>query len=726
MKRLLFALTLTVLPLIVFSQNGQYDVRMSLNSYDCSTQQLLIDIDVKASSADSTFRLAEQNYRFSFDTIAIDSIWIMEEGEISGFINHGGGTLGFSLYSVHNLDGSTGENISYNIILQGGDGLLLTETDWVNVGTLSCRILDIDTPMDFKWLKKIDFPPTFISEILNGSNFRVAEGSYVNDIPMGTFDELCSPDCPSGDITLSTQQEVNDFAANYPDCTELTGSLMIQSEDASYYGGITDLSPLSQLTSISGNLEILNNNHDIFSLTGLENLSSVGGNLNISGNDGLFNLVGLENLNTVTGLLNIGANNTLSTLAALENLTTIGDLNIISNYELSICNILPICNYLTNNGSYEISNNGVGCGTAAEISALCNATAVCPPGNVIISSKTELVNYALLYPNCTAIAGNLSVGIDNPFIASLGISELSQITSVGGNMSIIGYGIGGINDITGLTNLTSIGGDLTFDNTTLQSLDGLENLASINGKLVIEDNLDLTDITAIKDIDHTTISDLRIQNNPNLAICNIKSICSYFRDNDTADIDSNATGCGSDTEVIEDCALPVELISLKAYIQEKNAIIYWQTATETNNKGFEIQKSSNGINWESIAWQAGQGNSHSLHEYTHKDSHPFFGKSYYRLKQIDFDGKYTHSEIVEVSYTGGSISIYPNPVKDVLYLSDFNDNIIQNIQIYDHAGKEMSAILSDDQIDISAYAAGIYILRITTQNGVLHQNFLVK
>lgn len=726
MKRLLFALILMMtLPLITFSQNGQYDVRLNLNSYDCSTQQLLVDIDVRASSVDSTFRIAEQNYRFSYDTIAIDSIWIVEEGEISGFINHGGGTLGYSLYNIHDLGGTRGNYVSYNIELQGGDGLLI-ETEWVNVGTLAFSISDADSLLDIEWLTQSDFPRTFIVEKFGAIITAVPEGDYVNDIPIGTFNEVCNPDCPSGDITLRTQQEVNDFALNYPDCTELLGSLIIDSEDGSYYGGITDLSPLSQLTSVGGNLWITNNNHDIFNLTGLENLNSVGGDLSIAGNDGLPSLVGLENLSTVNGQLNISSNNTLSTLAALESLTTIGDLKITSNHGLSICNIPPICNYLTNNGSYEISNNGVGCGTEAEISALCNATAVCPPDHVIIGSQAELSNYALLYPNCTAIAGNLIVGIDNPFILSLGINELSPIISVAGNLSIIGYGIGGINDITDLANLTSVGGDLTFENTTLQSLSGLENLASINGKLVIEDNFDLTDITAIKDIDYTTINDLRIYNNTNLAVCHITSVCGYFKDNDTADIDRNATGCTNDTEVIETCALPIELTYLKAYIEGKNAIIHWQTATETNNEGFEIQKSSDGTAWKKIAWQAGQGNSDTPYEYSYKDSNPFFGTSYYRLKQIDFDGKYSHSEIVEVNYAGGSISIYPNPVKKTLYISDLNDINIKEIQIYNQEGKRIETSIANQQIDVSTLAAGIYILKMTTSNGVLHHNFLVE
>lgn len=132
--------------------------------------------------------------------------------------------------------------------------------------------------------------------------------------------------CPNGSILLSTQAEVNAFPR---DCETLFGDLIIEgvSENAIY-----DLSPLQSLKTVSGNINIINNN-SITALYGLHNLESVE-ELNIIGNGGLVSLNGLGKLKRVTNL-NIGENNQLTTLSGLEELKTIsGNLYIFDNENL--------------------------------------------------------------------------------------------------------------------------------------------------------------------------------------------------------------------------------------------------------------------------------------------------------------------------------------------------------------------------------------------------------
>ena len=109
--------------------------------------------------------------------------------------------------------------------------------------------------------------------------------------------------CPNQDITLTSQEEVDAFAANYPGCTELLEGLIIQEDNTS----ITDLSGLSQVTLVNGDLKI-SFNYALTSLSGLENITSIGGELRISRNDILPNLIGLDNVTTVGGLLDIWNN----------------------------------------------------------------------------------------------------------------------------------------------------------------------------------------------------------------------------------------------------------------------------------------------------------------------------------------------------------------------------------------------------------------------------------
>src|SRR5690606_19456474 len=99
--------------------------------------------------------------------------------------------------------------------------------------------------------------------------------------------------CPPGGITFSSQAEIDAFATNYPNCTE-TGYLSISGST------ITDLSPLSNLTSIGGYLNIYNNSN-LTNLDGLSNLTSIGGFLDIYNNSNLTNLDGLSNLTSVGG-----------------------------------------------------------------------------------------------------------------------------------------------------------------------------------------------------------------------------------------------------------------------------------------------------------------------------------------------------------------------------------------------------------------------------------------
>jgi hypothetical protein len=118
-------------------------------------------------------------------------------------------------------------------------------------------------------------------------------------------------------------------------------------------------------------------------------------------------------------------------------------------------------------------------------------------------------------------------------------------------------------------------------------------------------------------------------------------------------------------------SIPVELTSFSANVSDGNVVLNWTTSTELNNSGFEIQKGSYTLtslsvtDWETIGLVNGNGTTTEKSFYSFVDKNPSQGKSYYRLKQIDFDGSYEFSNIVEVDF---SLPIkfsleqnYPNP-----------------------------------------------------------------
>ena len=184
-----------------FAQNGMYDVRFNINAVDCENNKILVDIDVRANSSTTTFNLTDQNFRFSYSREAVElgSVEIANQNLV-GFVPP------FSFYDPHTLTGSIDTVVSYNVILAGGDGVLIT-TDWLTIGTISFTILDASQCLELKWHDHApeNFPPTFIGEKVNGVLYAVNEGNYYNT-------SVCPNDClPALPIELSsfTAQENN-------------------------------------------------------------------------------------------------------------------------------------------------------------------------------------------------------------------------------------------------------------------------------------------------------------------------------------------------------------------------------------------------------------------------------------------------------------------------------------------------------------------------------------
>lgn len=113
---------------------------------------------------------------------------------------------------------------------------------------------------------------------------------------------------------------------------------------------------------------------------------------------------------------------------------------------------------------------------------------------------------------------------------------------------------------------------------------------------------------------------------------------------------------------------PVEFLNFEAISQPhlQQVHLNWETASELNNSHFMVQKSLDGGVYEDITRVEGQGNSNRVQKYEAVDNQPFTGKTFYRIKQVDFSGQYSVSKVVELVYDGDlirSFSTYPNPVK---------------------------------------------------------------
>jgi hypothetical protein len=163
--------------------------------------------------------------------------------------------------------------------------------------------------------------------------------------------------------------------------------------------------------------------------------------------------------------------------------------------------------------------------------------------------------------------------------------------------------------------------------------------------------------------------------------------------------------------------LPVTLVSFTGKIDGKTAQLRWTTATETGNKGFELQRAgtANANNWESLGFvSANTGNIGGNYQFT--DRNPLSGGNYYRLKQVDLDGRFTISPIVFLNFNtkGGNISLYPNPVKDVLTLTVGDGQLLNTpIRIATATGQVLSTVIlksNRQDIELGNLSGGVYLL----------------
>ena len=327
-------------------------------------------------------------------------------------------------------------------------------------------------------------------------------------------------------ITFTTQEQIDNFQTNNPGCTEIEGNVFIQGDN------ITNLNGLDVLTAIWGDLMIgrlsMGGNNALTSLTGLENLISIGGSLEIEDNDALTSLTGLDNVTSIGGGFDISSNDSLTSLLGLDNVTSIG-------------------------GNIEIGFNN----SLTSLTGLDNLTSI---GDLFIHNNYALASLTGL-DNLTSIGEDLVI-FENNALTSL--TGLENLISIGGSLEI------DFNDallsLTGLDNVTSIiGGGLSIsENPALTSLLGLDNVASIGGSLIIYDNAALTSLTGLDNINAGSIDDLYIFNNSSLPTCEVQSICDYLASpNGIIEIYNNATGCNSQVEVEEACELSVESINPK-------------------------------------------------------------------------------------------------------------------------------------------------------------------
>ena len=188
--------------------------------------------------------------------------------------------------------------------------------------------------------------------------------------------------------------------------------------------------------------------------------------------------------------------------------------------------------------------------------------------------------------------------------------------------------------------------------------------------------------------------------------------------------------------------LPVELSSFTANLSGSDVKLNWRTESEVQNYGFEIERKADNTKdsvWKKIGFIEGHGNSNTPNSYIYTDKDPSAGnKLFYRLKQIDTDGNFEYSQVVEAEPIVSSYSLaqnYPNPFNPVTIINyeiPFEKTQVA-IRVYDVLGNEVATLVNEEKpngrysvkFDGSNLASGVYLYKIQAANYISIKKMLL-
>lgn len=157
--------------------------------------------------------------------------------------------------------------------------------------------------------------------------------------------------------------------------------------------------------------------------------------------------------------------------------------------------------------------------------------------------------------------------------------------------------------------------------------------------------------------------------------------------------------------------LPVKLISFTGKVSNNQTLLNWQTASEHNNKGFEVETSLDGQIFNGIGFVKGNNNSSRINQYNFAAQQN--QSAFYRLKQIDNDGSFEFSNTIFVEHNIDDVTILPNPFADRIEVVGSNE--ITGIEIFDITGKTKVATIGNTA-ETTGLSSGIYFIRINSGN----------
>lgn len=200
------------------------------------------------------------------------------------------------------------------------------------------------------------------------------------------------------------------------------------------------------------------------------------------------------------------------------------------------------------------------------------------------------------------------------------------------------------------------------------------------------------------------------------------SLFSYFPSAERVTFADVSQNC-SRTCIADATPLPLIFKKFEVSKKEVKALLEWETTSELNVRGFEVERSAEGTNWDRVAYvssKSDDGDPYEERYYTLSDEDPLPGKNMYRLKQVDFDGQYTYSVVRSLSFPEArKISVYPNPARDKVDISGLEPG--DRILVHDVLGRSLlssKAVAPHTGISLAQFPAGALNILIISKNGI--------
>ncbi|MCE7044635.1 T9SS type A sorting domain-containing protein [Dyadobacter sp. CY312] len=184
-------------------------------------------------------------------------------------------------------------------------------------------------------------------------------------------------------------------------------------------------------------------------------------------------------------------------------------------------------------------------------------------------------------------------------------------------------------------------------------------------------------------------------------------------------VNSSTTNDNTSAYTSSSTVLPIKLTTFTVQKEGAQANLTWATTEEVNSDHFEIQHSLDTKSWVGIGQVASNRESNVRQSYTFTHPNPASGSNYYRLKMVDQDATFAYSRIESAEFEGTRITVYPNPVADVVFLKGVDASLVNEVSLINTSGVvvQKTAGLPTSGINVKSLVNGIYLIQIQEKNG---------